>query len=155
MNQDNEDNLLDPLSQEVLNRLRDLAGEIDRRRYPGQAWPARRRGNGVRRIVFSAPGIAAAVAAAVLLMAGLWSMLQNGALGTHRPTAATQVASAPADTDVPSEDPVEIDPSIAGDVSLEIPSISIPTFSDGAGFEWKVPSLSFPSPVERSTSDES
>ena len=153
MNDYNEDNLLRQRYGETLAELDRLAEAIDRKEYPGLAWPARSRP--VRRIIWPA---LAACAAAVLIAAGLTWLLPDPA-GPVAPaglekTAASAPAEKEKDKKIVWSVPAGFNVSLAGSISLELPSISMSP-GDGGGIEWAVPTIEFPSHEERSINNES
>ena len=129
-----------------------LAEAIDRRTYPGSAWPVRRRRR-FRRPVVAAVAAAAAVIVAVLLARPGTVPLPNGGTLAMNPTSrqATSVPAAQPMWTVPSG----ITPAITAPASFTIPQIMIPSGNEADGFRWRVPTVSFPSSSEGSKSRDS
>jgi hypothetical protein len=144
--------------RDVLDGLSRLAGRMRQERYPGLAWPARRQ----RRIrLLHWPVLAAAAAAAAVFLAVVLRLPH--AIPKVDQVGPSPVASAPAGTqekEITWSIPTEIDVSVAGQVSLEIPTLSIPSLGDASledanGFGWAIPAISFPSLEERSSNHDS
>ena len=140
--------------QDVLGELAELAAMIDLGTYTGRAWPVRRRR--VRRIVLTVAAVGSA-AAAIILAVLVWDFLPrpDGQWTAARP-AATQVASAPAQSEPDWFVLAQIDPSVSAEVSFEIPSLTMPSGTgEGGGLEWELPTISFPASEEGSESYDS
>ena len=139
---------------DVPAQLSDMADALDRRKYPGKAWPVRRRR--FRRILW--PAVAAAAAAALLVFV----------LSDPKPTATKQqvLASRPSlKTATPAPQPESPSRMIALpkgmafsiklDVDMDIPNVAIPSEGEAGGLQWDLPDISSPSSSDRSKSDES
>ena len=155
----------DPDAKEFADILAGLGGLAERigwKRYPGPAWapPGRR---GLRHAMAWA---AAAAAVAVLLLAvyGPWWLSPPAgpsdagplAPGPGAESAATQVARSRQAED-PYADwriPWSMNPSLVGTLDLDPSSLPILSIDKATGFEWQIPSLSFPVFEERSRNDD-
>ena len=135
---------------EILGDLDSLAETLDRRAYPGSAWPVRRR----RRFWWP---IAVAAAAAAVIVAVL---LVRGAAP---PPSVKTIAMAPTSrqaTSVPATRPTwtvpsGITPAFTTPATFAIPRITIPSGGEAGGFRWHVPTLSFPASSEGNTNRDS
>jgi len=142
MNEREHDNQIDERFGDVLSGLNKLAQAIDRAKYPGAAWSVRsslaRRGEGRPHVVrlWWCAGAIVEAAAAVFLVAGMLNLVRQPLARTlEKPRAESQelVWIVP-----------QVDTAIAGQVSLEIPELSLAADADGNGVEWATPSISLP-----------
>ncbi|MDP7636987.1 MAG: hypothetical protein QF577_05505 [Phycisphaerae bacterium] len=126
---------------DLLDGMDVLADAIDHRAYPGRAWPLRRP---VRRLVLRV--LAGAAAAAVIVIGVvLWSNKPHRDTQRLESTPQiTQVASRPVQSQPLWCVPYEVDPSISGHVTLEIPSITMPPEGEPGGLWWNIPTISSP-----------
>ena len=125
---------------DVLDGMDALADAIDCRAYPGRAWPPRRP---VRRLVLRM--LAGAAAAAIVAGVLLWPTRPRQDTQPVEPKPRImQVASRPAQSQPLWCVPCEVDPSISGHVTLEIPSITMPPEGETGGLWWNIPTISSP-----------
>lgn len=135
---------------DLLDEISALSQIISGARYPGSAWPVRRRWP-ARVILLS---LAAAAAAAILIAVVLWpggtAPRDEGPIeapvGTLAiPAMGTFVFSVPTD----------IDPAAAARIVIDIPSVTIPSPGEAGGFKWHLPTISFPSSPDWSNNHDS
>jgi hypothetical protein len=126
---------------DILAGLEKLAADIDRRRFPGKAWnPARLTARPPSRWAHPLAWLAGAAAVAAVAIGLWWPALRGPSVAPPSQEPADSLA-----WQVP-----QIDLSAAADVKLEIPCDEWPALADnGAGVEWTIPSVSFPSLEER------
>jgi len=136
---------------DILAALGEVRRRIDAHTYHGRPWRAPRRG---RRLVLSAVAAAAAAAVLILALGAHWTLTGSD----PHPVQSDSSAEAPdgsarygGEWTVPSG----IGLSLSGGVSLDIPSVSIPSAELFGRIEWDVPSITFPFTEERSDENES
>jgi len=150
---------------DVLAGLGRLAGSIDRRRYPGRAWVQRprRRFDSRRLLLWSAGAAAAAALVLLAVYPPVWLAGEGGgddsagrqARRAKRP-AAPERAPAGAGDKTAADWPASagMDPSALGSLQFDLQRLPIPSIDKAAGFDWQIPSLSFPGFDRRSTDDD-
>ena len=128
----------------LLADLARLAQAIDARRFPGRAWPVRRR-NVLR--VWWPPAMTAMAAAAAILLAVLlaWQSDSRGPVRTTFPPSVAQVQDhGEDDWDLPAGITPELadmaQPNLVGQLELSIPNVSMPPLGGGT-FTWSVPQM--------------
>jgi hypothetical protein len=173
MNGDDKDKELREQFADVLDRLRPLAAHISRQRHPGLAWPVRRV-HRPRRVLWwaAAAGIAAAIAL-VIVMHWPAAPTRVPPTGPDAEIASTTPAAPEAnevglteinvalasavDPSVLSQVSLsglsDLDLSVAGQITFEVPSLSMPSDANDGGYHWTIPSVSLPSQEERSQSN--
>jgi len=139
---------------DTLAQLSDMADALDRRKYPGTAWPVRRR----RSTWILWPAVAAA-AAAVLLVSVLSDPKPTA---TKQPVLASRPSPRTAKLAQKPQSPSRVIAlpkgtafSMKFDVTVDIPNMTIPSGGEAGGFQWDLPDVSFPSSSDRSKSNES
>ena len=142
-----------PSDDELMAGLEKLASGLDEMRYPGQAWPAVEKARPVAWMSKLAWFSAAAAAAIVIL-----------AVGYNRPAsdppAPQQAAREKAIYIEPAKESVEwvvptgLDVAVGANFSMDIPTFTMPAANAG-GFEFTIPTISFPTIQQRSTENDS
>ncbi len=143
MKNDPEERQLQEEFPEILGEFAKLHQAINRRTYPGQAWPVQR--SIFRRMSWPVKTAAAAV---LILAVGLaWWLCRSSQ--QWAPKEGSQVT-----VQMPSDEqsilliPTNIDLSLASTLKLEIPAISLPSADDFGEFEFSLPTITFPSLTE-------
>ena len=151
MNENGQDNSgSQPIDEKLLSELKRLAKVLDSQRYPGSAWPVRRRRR-ILRIVW--PAAASAAAAAILLAIVLSAFFDSDGTTNRQEIVQQPIANGPSDLPGDEEElvwavPTDIDPAAASDLAFELPEISLPTGNGDETLDWGVPTFSLPSPEE-------
>lgn len=125
----------------LLADLARLARAIDARAYPGRAWPVRQR---LVLRVWLPPALAAAAAAAAIVLAVVLAWQTDGPAptGARQHPVVVQVSQEDEEWDVPADITPELadmaQPSLAGQLDMSIPNVSMPPLGGGT-FTWNVP----------------
>lgn len=140
---------------ELLNEMSALSQIISGARYPGRAWPVRRRWP-ARTIVLSLAG----AAAAAILIAVVFRLSRTAPPGAGPIEEPLKVVSVPPRRTFVLSIPTDIDPAIGARVVIDIPTVTIPTVTmpsagEAGGFKWDLPTISFPSSPDRSNNHDS
>ena len=126
---------------ELLDEISALSQIISGARYPGSAWPVRRRWP-ARVILLSLAAAAAAIVIAVVLWPG--GTAPRGAGPIQAPTGAV---SMPARGTFVLSIPTDIYPTIAAHVVIDIPTVTMPSVGEAGGFKWDLPTIKWDLPT--------
>ncbi|MFB3891952.1 MAG: hypothetical protein ACE15C_08005 [Phycisphaerae bacterium] len=158
-----EDQIPEQEYDKVLKGLSRIAVQIERRKYPGHAWPALRvhERTGPRLIWFAIP--AAAAMAAALLLAVVLRFAGQGTSPIGPQGGVATSSSADVSHSLALMVPDMSESLEAGELKMELPSISLPAAPSLSlpsaeitdGMTLSLPSLSLPSYGEKSGNNDS
>ena len=125
---------------ELLDEISALSQIISGARYPGIAWPVRRRWP--TRVILLSLAAAATIVIAVVLWPG--GTAPRGAGPIDPPTVAAPI---PARETFVLSIPTDIYPTIAARVVIDIPTVTMPPLGEAGGFKWDLPTIKWDLPT--------